>query len=63
MTYLPGESKVIYYSKDGKQEKVFDALAKRVLTGPETPLCKILITLFILTRMALELVSLQRPKS
>ena len=26
MTYLPGESKVIYCSKDGKQEKVFDAL-------------------------------------
>jgi hypothetical protein len=26
MSYLPGESKVIYCSKDGKQEKVFDAL-------------------------------------
>jgi hypothetical protein len=26
MTYLPGESKVIYCSKDGKKEKVFDAL-------------------------------------
>jgi hypothetical protein len=26
MTYLPEESKVIYESKDGKKEKVFDAL-------------------------------------
>jgi hypothetical protein len=26
MIYLPGESKVIYESKDGKEEKVFDAL-------------------------------------
>ena len=26
MTYFPEESKVIYQSKDGKQEKVFDAL-------------------------------------
>ena len=26
MTYVPEESKVIYKSKDGKQEKVFDAL-------------------------------------
>ena len=26
MTYLPEESKVIYESKDGKEEKVFDAL-------------------------------------
>ena len=26
MTYIPEESKVIYQSKDGKQEKVFDAL-------------------------------------
>jgi hypothetical protein len=26
MTYFPEESKVIYQSKDGKEEKVFDAL-------------------------------------
>jgi hypothetical protein len=26
MTYVPEESKVVYRSKDGKQEKVFDAL-------------------------------------
>jgi ribulose kinase len=26
ITYLPEESKVIYESKDGKEEKVFDAL-------------------------------------
>jgi len=26
MTYVPEESKVIYQSKDGKQEKAFDAL-------------------------------------
>jgi len=26
MTYIPEESKVIYQSKDGKEEKVFDAL-------------------------------------
>jgi hypothetical protein len=26
ITYLPEESKVIYESKDGKKEKVFDAL-------------------------------------
>jgi hypothetical protein len=26
MTYLPEESKVIYESKDGKREKVFEAL-------------------------------------
>jgi hypothetical protein len=26
MTYLPEESKVIYESKDGKEEKIFDAL-------------------------------------
>jgi hypothetical protein len=26
MTYIPGESKVIYQSKDGKEEKIFDAL-------------------------------------
>lgn len=26
MTYLPEEAKVIYQSKDGKQEKGFDAL-------------------------------------
>ncbi len=26
MTYLPDESRVIYQSKDGKQEKTFDAL-------------------------------------
>ncbi len=26
MTYIPEESRVIYQSKDGKQEKVFDAL-------------------------------------
>jgi len=26
MTYIPEESKVIYKSKDGKEEKVFDAL-------------------------------------
>ena len=26
MTYIPEQSKVIYQSKDGKQEKVFDAL-------------------------------------
>ena len=26
MTYLPEESKVIYQSKDGKEEKIFDAL-------------------------------------
>jgi len=27
MTYIPDESKVSYQSKDGKEEKVFDALA------------------------------------
>ncbi len=26
MTYLPGKAKVVYKSKDGKEEKVFDAL-------------------------------------
>jgi hypothetical protein len=26
MTYVPGECKVIYQSKDGKEEKLFDAL-------------------------------------
>ena len=26
MTYIPEEPKVIYQSKDGKEEKVFDAL-------------------------------------
>jgi hypothetical protein len=26
MTYIPEESRVIYQSKDGKKEKVFDAL-------------------------------------
>ncbi len=26
MTYIPEESKVVYESKDGKDEKVFDAL-------------------------------------
>lgn len=26
MAYIPEESKVIYQSKDGKEEKVFDAI-------------------------------------
>ena len=26
MTYIPENSKVVYQSKDGKEEKVFDAL-------------------------------------
>ena len=26
MTYFPEESKVVYRSKDGKEEKIFDAL-------------------------------------
>ncbi len=26
MTYIPEESKAIYQSKDGKEEKIFDAL-------------------------------------
>ena len=26
MTYIPEESKVVYQSKDGKEEKIFDAL-------------------------------------
>ena len=26
MTYIPEESKVVYRSKDGKKEKIFDAL-------------------------------------
>jgi hypothetical protein len=26
MTYVPGESKVLYRSKDGKKENAFDAL-------------------------------------
>jgi hypothetical protein len=26
MTYLPEEAKVVYKSKDGNEEKVFDAL-------------------------------------
>ena len=26
MTYIPANSKVVYQSKDGKKEKVFDAL-------------------------------------
>jgi len=26
MTYFPGDSKVVYRSKDGKEEKIFDAL-------------------------------------
>jgi hypothetical protein len=26
MTYIPDESKVLYQSKDGKEEKTFDAL-------------------------------------
>jgi hypothetical protein len=28
MTYVPEESKVIYQSKDGREEKVFDALGR-----------------------------------
>jgi hypothetical protein len=38
MTYIPGESKVVYQSKDGKEERVFDTLewlAAHVL--PVTP--------------------------
>ncbi|MCJ7748365.1 MAG: hypothetical protein MUP27_11550 [Desulfobacterales bacterium] len=37
MTYLPGESKVIYCSKDGKQEKVFDALEWFAAMGSHVP--------------------------
>jgi hypothetical protein len=37
MTYLHGESKVIYCSKDGKQEKVFDALEWFAAMGSHVP--------------------------
>ena len=37
MTYLPGESKVIYCSKDGKQGKVFDALEWLAAMGSHVP--------------------------
>jgi hypothetical protein len=37
MTYLPGESKVIYCSKGGKQEKVFDALEWLAAMGSHVP--------------------------
>ena len=37
MTYLPGESKIIYCSKDGKQEKVFDALEWLAAMGSHVP--------------------------
>jgi hypothetical protein len=37
MTYLPEESKVIYESKDGKEEKVFDALGWLAAKGSHVP--------------------------
>jgi hypothetical protein len=37
MTYLSKESKVIYESKDGKQEKVFDALDWLAAMTPHVP--------------------------
>jgi hypothetical protein len=37
MTYLAEESKVIYGSKDGKEEKVFDALERLAAMGPHVP--------------------------
>jgi hypothetical protein len=37
MTYLPEESKVIYESKDGKGEKVFEALKWLTTVGSHVP--------------------------
>jgi hypothetical protein len=37
MTYLPEESKVIYESKDGKEEKVFDAFEWLAAMGSHVP--------------------------
>jgi len=37
MTYLPEESKVIYESKDGKREKVFEALKWLAAMGSHVP--------------------------
>jgi hypothetical protein len=37
MTYLSEESKVIYESKDGKEEKVFDALEWLAAMGSHVP--------------------------
>ena len=37
MTYLPEESKVIYESKDGKREKVFEALKWLAIMGSHVP--------------------------
>jgi hypothetical protein len=37
MTYLPEESKAIYRSKDGKEEKVFDALEWLASMGSHVP--------------------------
>jgi hypothetical protein len=37
MTYLPEESKVIYESKDGKREKVFEALKWLATMGSHVP--------------------------
>jgi len=37
MTYLSEESKVTYCSKDGKQEKVFDALEWLAAMGSHVP--------------------------
>lgn len=37
MTYLPEQSKVIYESKDGKEEKVFEALEWLATMGFHVP--------------------------
>lgn len=37
MTYLPEESKVVYGSKDGKDEKVFDALEWLAIMSSHVP--------------------------
>ena len=37
MTYLPEESNVIYKSKDGREEKVFDALEWLAAMGSHVP--------------------------
>src|SRR4030067_2138736 len=37
MTYLPEESKVIYESKDGKEEKIFESLKWLATMGSYVP--------------------------
>jgi hypothetical protein len=37
MTYLPEESRIIYRSKDNRQEKIFDALEWMMAMGSHFP--------------------------